>query len=83
MSSRRLQDAFSIKSFRHPRHLQDVLEDEKLLHRGHVEDIFKVCLEDILKTFENQQMFARILNLNKFQGHCLVPMINSLMYYKI
>ena len=43
MSSRRLQDMSS-------RRLQDVLEEVKLLRSGRVEDVFKKCLEGVLKT---------------------------------
>ena len=64
MSSRRLQDVFSVTIFRLPRRLQDVfktfcemssrrfqdvLEDEKLLRWRRVEDVFKTCLEDVFK----------------------------------
>ena len=42
-SSKGLQDMSS-------RRLQDVLEDEKLLRWRRVEDVFKTCLEDVLKT---------------------------------
>ena len=65
MSSRRLEDVFSVTIFRLPRRLkdvlrevlktswrrlEDVLEDVKLLHWRRVEDIFKTCLEDVFKT---------------------------------
>ena len=58
MSSRRLQDMSSrplqhntFSSFKtSSRHYQDVLEDVKMLHGRRVEDVFKTCLEDILKT---------------------------------
>ena len=57
-SSRRFQDVF--KTFRRrlqnvfktsSRRLQDLLEDVKLLRWRPVEDVFKTCLEDVLKTF--------------------------------
>ena len=50
MSSRRLEDVFSVTIFRLPRRLQDVLEDVKLLCWRHVEHVFKTCLEDVFKT---------------------------------
>ena len=57
MSSRRLEDVFSITIFCLARYLQDVfkmssrrLEDETLLRWRRVEDVFKTCLEDICKT---------------------------------
>ena len=54
MSSRRLEDVFSIKNFCLPKRLEDVLEDKKLLCWRSIEDIFKTCLED-------QQIFGGIL----------------------
>ena len=45
-SSRRLQDVFSVTIFRLPRRL----ENEKLFRWRHTGDVFKTCLEDILKT---------------------------------
>ena len=57
-SSRRFQDVF--KTFRRrlqnvfktsSRRLQDLLEDVKLLRWRPVDDVFKTCLEDVLKTF--------------------------------
>ena len=73
MSSRRLQNVFSVTIFRLPRRLQgvfgrslqDVLEDVKLLRWRRVEDFFKTYLEDVLKTsWRRQQMFAgNVLNV--------------------
>ena len=60
MFSRRLQEVFKIRrrlqlhnfssSKTSSRRLQDILEDKKLLGWRHVEDVFKTCLEDVLKT---------------------------------
>ena len=50
MSSRRLQCNNFLSSKMSSKHLQDVLEDEKLLRWRRVEDVFKTCLEDVLKT---------------------------------
>ena len=53
-SSRRLQRNNSSSSKTSckisSRRLQDVLEDVKLLRWRRVEDVFKICLEDVLKT---------------------------------
>ena len=53
-SSRRLQrnnfSSSKTSSRRLARCLQDVLEDEKLLRWRRVEDVFKTCLEEVLKT---------------------------------
>ena len=65
MSSRRLEDVFSIIIFRLPRRLQDLLqgssrlfqdifEDVKLSCWRRVEDVFKTCLEDNLKKSSRQ-----------------------------
>ena len=62
MSSRRLEDVFSVTIFHLPRRLQDVLqdvfntssqdvlEDEKLIRWRSVEDVLKTSLENVLKT---------------------------------
>ena len=50
MSSRRLQDVFSVIFFCLLRGLQDVSEDVKLLRWRGIEKFFKACLEDFLKT---------------------------------
>ena len=44
--ARCLQDVLKRSS----RGLQDILEDEKLLRWRRVEDVFKTCLEEVLKT---------------------------------
>ena len=49
MSSKRLQD-MSSRRLQDISCLQDELEHKKLLHWKRVEDVFKTCLEDVLKT---------------------------------
>ena len=52
----RLEDVFKTSSRRicktSSRRLQDILEDKKLLRWRHVEDVFKTCLQDVLKTYQ-------------------------------
>ena len=63
MFSRRLEDVFSVTILRLPRCLQDVLEDEKLLRWRRVEDVFKTCLEDVLKTSWRPTNICRVMIL--------------------
>ena len=51
MSWRRLQRNNFSSYGRLARDLEDVLEDVNLLRWRSVEDVFKTCLQDVLKTF--------------------------------
>ena len=87
MSSRRLQDVFSVTIFHLPRRLldalqtsckyvsrrlQDVLEDEKLLHWRCVKGVFKTCLGDIFRTSWRPRNVCWVNGFEKFREHMLI-----------
>ena len=71
MSSRRLQDAFSVTIFLHPRHFQDIFRTSCKTKNCYAEDVLKTSSRDVLKTssrcLEDQQMLAGILQFNEYQ----------------
>ena len=93
MSSRRVEDVFSVIIFRLPRRLQDilrdvfkyVLEDKKFLHWRRVEDVLKTCLEDVFKTSWRPTNVCWVLSLNAAQNkisECILWLVIQKNFYK-